>query len=213
MAVSEKTWFERVEKAGVKKTYAPQDVIHFQGEEVTHICLVMSGTAEAISFSESGAEIWIGQYQTGDFFGQLSFLSGTPSQYELVAKTDLNILQITAQDMTRLIHSDEALNLDFTQDTARRLEALTLNLVDAYALSAKGRICAELLRISHEIGIDPGKHIIRPNPICVELARRVNSTRETVSRTISELQKMGVLSREPGALIVQSPEQLRVAFQ
>ena len=51
--------------------------------------------------------------------------------------------------------------------------------------------------------------IIRPNPIFIELAERVNSTRETVSRTVSELQKKGILAREPGAIIINDPDRLR----
>jgi len=63
------------------------------------------------------------------------------------------------------------------------------------------------------IGIDPDRHIIRPSPVFVELARRLNSTRETVSRTVSELQNQGILAREPGALIIENPERLRKAVQ
>jgi CRP-like cAMP-binding protein len=82
-------------------------------------------------------------------------------------------------------------------------------MIEAYTLSAKGRICAELSRLSRVIGKAPDTRIIRPNPVFVDLAQRVNSTRETVSRTVSDLQKKGILAREPGAIIIKNPTRLR----
>lgn len=82
-------------------------------------------------------------------------------------------------------------------------------LVEAVTLSSPGRVCAELLRLSHPVGIEPDKLIIRPTPVFVELAKQIDSTRETVSRTVSQLQKSGVLSREPGALLIHKPGALQ----
>ena len=67
--------------------------------------------------------------------------------------------------------------------------------------------------MSNPIGVDPDRHIVRPNPVFVDLALRINSTRETVSRTVSELQKKGIVSREPGALVIQSPEKLKASVK
>lgn len=207
------SWTELLERNLTQKRYAAHETIHFQGEVIDFIGYVLSGKIEAVVFSENGDEVWIDEFSAGDFIGHMSFLIDARSKFELIAKSDVNLGRLPVQKMRELIEGTPSLREAFIADFSQRLDVMTESVIGAYALSAKGRICAELFRLSREIGIDPDKHIIRPNPVYVELARRVNSTRETVSRTVSDLQKMGILSREPGALIVQRPQKLATAFQ
>ena len=115
--------------------------------------------------------------------------------------------------MHELMVQKDGLSISLANDLAARLEHMTSRLIEAFTLSAKGRVCAELSRLSKVIGVSPENLIIRPSPVFVELAERVNSTRETVSRTVSELQKKGIVSRESGALIIKKPEVLKAAIQ
>jgi DNA-binding MarR family transcriptional regulator len=77
-------------------------------------------------------------------------------------------------------------------------------MVESVLLSATGRVCAELERLAK---LSPDQ-TIRPVPVFSELATMVQSTRETVSRTISQLEKRGVLRREDGGLRVVAPHRL-----
>ena len=45
-------------------------------------------------------------------------------------------------------------------------------------------------------------------PVLAELAQRVQSTRETVSRTVSQLERRGILRRGDGGLAVIAPHRL-----
>lgn len=212
-SISKQSWLDLFKQNAVQKDYSLNAIIDFQGRSSDSVGLVISGRIEAVVFSENGDEVWIAEFSEGEFIGHMSFLNEATSQFELVAKSDVCLARIPAQKLRNLIHIEEPLREALIQDFARRLDITSQNLVNAYTLSAKGRICAELIRLSREIGIAPDKFIIRPNPVCVELARRVNSTRETVSRTVSDLQKMGILSREPGALIIHNPKKLETVYK
>lgn len=180
-----------------------------QGEESSKIGFIVSGRAKAISFSENGEATWVGYFNANDFFGHTALLSENPPHFEIIAETDVDVLYVTTANMQSILAEHETLSLDIAKDLARRLDEMTNRLIEAYTLSAKGRICAELSRLSRVIGKTPDTHIIRPNPVLVDLAERVNSTRETVSRTVSDLQKKGILAREPGAIIIKYPNRLR----
>lgn len=206
-------WGNLFAQHAVQKNYTAGQTLDFQGQKSEYFSLVISGRIEAIVFSENGDEIWIDEYKAGDFIGHLSFLENTPSQFELVAASQASVYRLPRGKIRELMDDNIDLRDNILADLVQRLDVLTRGLTEAYALSAKGRICAELLRLSREIGIDPNKRIIRPNPVYVDFARRVNSTRETVSRTVSDLQKMGILSRQPGALIVEHPDKLATAFK
>ena len=129
-------------------------------------------------------------------------------RYELIAKTNAKIAYYSKEEFLRLIQShDEGLEI-ILKDISHRLIRNIDRIVEANTLTAKGRICAELKRHSKPIGIEPDRFIIRPIPVFSEFALRVGSTRESVSRTVSNLAKTGVILRRTGALIISDMRKL-----
>lgn len=213
LSFREQPWYEALEKGSFPKTYSADESISFQGELSEHVGFILSGSAKAVSYSENGDETWLGRFTEGEFFGHTSFLTQSPVNFEITAETDLKVLLIAVQNIGDLFEAHSDIGRVFAKDLATRLDMMMRRLVEALTLSAKGRVCAELIRMSNPIGIDPDRHIVRPNPVFVDLALRINSTRETVSRTVSELQKKGIVSKEPGALIIQNPKKLRASVK
>lgn len=203
------SWYDAISDRSSTRDYEAGHVLALQGEQAGKIGYVLSGRAKAVAFSEKGEATWVGYFQMGDFFGHTALLSDSPPPFEIIAETDVKVLFVSTTTMKTLLNEREGLGLEIAKDLATRLDHMTNRLIEAYTLSAKGRICAELSRLSRVIGIAPDTRIIRPNPVFVELAERVNSTRETVSRTVSDLQKKGILAREPGAIIIKNPDRLR----
>ena len=206
-------WAELLRSHGVMKTVTQDEPILFQGETAKHIGLILSGRACARVTTEQGEEKWVDEFAEGDFFGHISLLSQAPIEFEIRAESDMKILLIPARKVESLLSSDTTLSTTLAQDLAARLNLMTNRLVEAVTLSSPGRVCAELLRLSRPVGINPDRLIIRPTPIFVELASRISSTRETVSRTVSQLQKSGILSREPGALLIHNPAGLQARLK
>jgi len=201
-------WYDAISDRTSTRDYEAGHVLALQGEQAGKIGYVLSGRAKAVAFSTKGEATWVGYFRTGDFFGHTALLSESPPPFEIIAETDVKIIFVSTSTMRSLLDERQGLGLEIAQDLALRLDHMTNRLIEAYTLSAKGRICAELSRLSRVIGIAPDTRIIRPSPVFVELAERVNSTRETVSRTVSDLQKKGILAREPGAIIIKNPERL-----
>lgn len=194
---------------GAVKNFALDETIHFQNEKSKTIGLIIFGTAKASVYSTEGQETWVGTFTKDDFFGYAELLTNTPIDFEIVAVTDLQVLLIPTQTFTEILSANSDLATSMSNDLAIRLKTMTDRLIEAVTVSSPGRVCAELLRMSKPIGIDPDKLIVRPNPVFIDLALRINSTRETVSRTINDLQRNGVLNRESGALLILKPDMLR----
>ena len=207
------SWHRLFSDRGMKKFFRSGEVIALQGEASGFVGFIISGRAKAVAFSEHGHATWVGHFNPDEFFGHISLLTGNHSQFEISAENDVEAIIISIDVMKDLLNKEDSLSQSLCSDLAIRLDHMTSRLIEAYSLSAKGRVCAELSRLSRVIGILPETLIIRPSPVFVELAERVNSTRETVSRTVSELQKKGVVRREAGALIINKPEALKAAIQ
>lgn len=207
------SWFELLCNHSTEKTYKRRQSFSLQGETVKLVGFVLSGTATVLSYSVDGDETWLGECSEGQFIGVMSLLTDNISNFEIQATTKLTLRVLPHDKVLELMKSDTAFCKAVATDLAIRLDASMSELLNIHTLSVKGRICAELIRMASPIGIDPDRYIIRPSPIFVELARRLNSTRETVSRTVNELQGKGVISRKPGALVVESPDRLRAAVK
>jgi len=211
--VKQDNWYRSISDRVSIKTFKAGDIIALQGEIVEHCGYILSGSAKAVSYSEKGDATWVGYFDANEFFGHISLLTKTEMRFEICAETDIEAVIVSVAVMTELLEEEEGLSIVLSKDLASRLDQMTLRLIEAFTLSAKGRVCAELSRLSRVIGILPENLIIRPSPVFVELAERVNSTRETVSRTVSELQKKGIVRREAGALIITKPQGLIAAIQ
>lgn len=206
-------WYSSFASNSVEKTYKKGEAYSLQGEEQSTVGLVVMGKATAISYSFNGDETWIGEYVEGQFIGLRALLANKAISFEIRALSKLQVLTLSHDQMLKLMQEDESLCKAVAVDLAERLNTSVSDIVDIHTLSVKGRICAELLRRAIPIGINPDRQIIRPSPVFVALARRLNASRETVSRTVSELQSKGILAREPGALIIEDPDRLRDAIE
>ena len=196
---------DAVRALAIDKTFAINNIIHHQDEIFKHICFIQSGRAFALSFDIQGEESWIAEFGPGQFMGCSSLFDGLPSAYQIVAKTPLRGLLFTRQSFLTLMNEHTALNNLVVADLALQIENLTRAKIDAHRLSMRGQIISELSRMARPVGKDPDTFIIRPRPIFSELAQRLGSSRETVSRTVSSLVKKEILTRTTGALVVPDP--------
>jgi CRP/FNR family transcriptional regulator, cyclic AMP receptor protein len=90
-----------------------------------------------------------------------------------------------------------------------RLQQTASRMYEHVALSAVGRVHAELLRQARQAP----DLTIRPAPILSDLALRVSTTRETASRAVNALERRGIIQRGGDALVVIAPHRLEELIQ
>ena len=70
------------------------------------------------------------------------------------------------------------------------------------------RIQAELLRLAHEAAPGHKCAMIFPAPTHAELASRVSTHREAVTRGLGELARAGIIEKRGGTLVIRDVETL-----
>ena len=75
------------------------------------------------------------------------------------------------------------------------------------------RIHAELLRLARKNLSGENSAEIHPAPTHLDIANRISTHREAVSREISELSKCGILQRKNGKLIIHDINRLETLLQ
>ena len=209
----ETDWFDALKNVAIEASYKSGEILSAQGDINNKVGFILSGKATASSYSVNGDETWVSEYIPGQFFGLRGLLYDQTTSLEIRAKKNLTVLLVSHDRMLDLMRENHNLCQAIATDLAARLNQSMAFLIDINTLSVKGRICAELLKMALPIGIDPDRQVIRPNPIFIDMARKLNSSRETVSRTISELQKRGIIARQPGALVIEDPIRLQDAIE
>ncbi|MCH8347055.1 MAG: Crp/Fnr family transcriptional regulator [Proteobacteria bacterium] len=178
-------------------------------EEDNEVFLLLEGKVRAIVLSAEGHEIWLDDFGPGEIFGEMAALGGFERTSNIIAVTDVTVAIFPAKKFLGLMKRHGSIGLAVSKILVQRMRSTTRRMFELSALSAPGRIYAELLRLSkpyEEVGGE--KRIISPAPVLSVFAGRVNSTRETVSRAINDLEKRGLIIREGKALIIITPRKL-----
>jgi CRP/FNR family transcriptional regulator, cyclic AMP receptor protein len=184
------------------RRYAAHAPILRQGDRSDETYLLVDGRAQALLYGAEGQLVLLQEFGPGDIFGAIAQPESEPHRAHVTAVEDARAAIFAALDFLGLIETHACVALTVTRTLLKQLRAATGRMAERTTLSAVGRIHAELLRLAGD------DQAIRPMPVFAALAVRVNSTRETVSRTISALERRGVVRREPDGLAILAPQRL-----
>lgn len=191
-----------IRRLGVGTTVIAQDA------EDDQVFLLLDGAVRVVLLSEAGQEIWLDGFGPGTVFGEMAALTGSARTSEIVAEADCRLAVYNRGTFFELLQRHGPIGLALAKVLAQRVHNTTQRMFELSALSAPGRIYAELLRMSAPPANGAAQRIIAPAPSMTELARRVNTTRETASRTVNGLERRGLLRRGGKRLELVDPDLL-----
>ena len=90
----------------------------------------------------------------------------------------------------------------------RNVRSLTKRVYEFSTLAVNNRIQAELLRLASLAPREGKGARVNPAPTHAEIASRVSTHREAVTRELNRLARIGIIERQTGALIVRDLERL-----
>ena len=183
----------------------PDGTILYAGESAPYVFLLLQGRAQAVVYSAQGQLVLLDTYAEGDLFGEVDIVGTTTAWDQVIAVTAVDSGRLRQQDFVMLLESHPSLAMAVLRQVTARLSRTARRMVERSTLSATGRIYAELLR---QAGEGDGR-TIRPVPTMTELALIVQSTRETVSRTINDLEHRGYITRDKDALMIVAPHRVQ----
>ena len=164
---------------------SPDDDVYF----------VTMGSLIVVNFSLSGREIALARIATGSYFGELAAIDGEPRSATVVALEPCVIGAMGPKDFTDLVTGDPLLSVRLMRRLARIVRIGDDRIMDLSTLGAYQRVYLELLRLSHGDPNHPEILVIDPMPVQKDIASQASTTRETVTRAISQLVAGGVVER------------------
>jgi len=105
------------------RSYAPEEVIIQMGQHGRFLGIMLEGEAEAFIPGRSGKRIKIGEIKQGGFLGEISLLTGEPTNADVFALKTCELLMIPPESFTRYIALNPQCVKVMAKTIAERLRA------------------------------------------------------------------------------------------
>jgi CRP-like cAMP-binding protein len=193
---------KRIQRGAAKLTFAKGQEIIAQVDDLKDVFILMSGHARVIVFSASGKAVSFRRIDPGDLFGEFAAIDGERRSASVEALEPCVALSMTAGFFRELMETDHAFMRGVLNHLVGLLRSLTVRIVEFSTLAVTNRIHCELVRMARPVDDGSGEFEIDPAPTHLEIAGRISTHREAVSREISRLKQIGILERRGRALVV-----------
>ena len=189
--------------------YKADEQILTEEDEDDLVYFILDGRVRVVSYSQSGKEVIYRDMLSGDVFGELAAIDGKPRSANVVAVSDTLVATLSGEAFRTLVAEHSEVAQALLRKCTGLIRVLTERVFEFSALAVRNRIHAELLRLADNRDPKTNTAIIKPAPRHAEIASRVSTHREAVTREISALAKAGVLEKRNSALLVNDLARLR----
>ncbi len=178
-------------------------ILAAQGGQFDAAIVVVRGKVRAVCRAPNGREISVETFRTGDLIADGAFAPETALSHDWEAAETSTVLLVPRQSFVSCLRANPELALALSADLVGRL-GRSKQLANGLALAGvEERVVSRLLAIGRQDGTaGPEGLLIRDRPTQQELANQIGACRETVSRTVSDLVRRGLLTPRGRSLLV-----------
>jgi CRP/FNR family transcriptional regulator len=180
-----------LKKINSRKFKKNEIIIHIKdANRVMYI--ILHGKVKVIRTTDDGKEIVLAMHQTGDFFGEMSFIDGKTAPATVMATEDSHVLIISRENFYSILFNSEKVLQSLLQILTSRIRESwdVINLLNFK--NASERIQTLFILLSNKYGQKMEKGLTLDIKLThQDIANMSGVTRETVTRVLDKLQKDG----------------------
>jgi CRP-like cAMP-binding protein len=169
------------------------EVIVSQGEEGGRLYLIVSGGVRISRIGRSGREVTVAVLREGNFFGEMSLLDGQPRSADVIASKESRLLVLDRESFLRKVFPLQGIAGKVLAELSKRIRAANQSIEHLALGSVSDRLLHLLGHVGRRYGVKEGRAVITRGPTHQEMADRVGSSREAVSRTLAALAEEGLI--------------------
>ncbi len=184
-----------------------QQIIHYK-ESSSDIYFVTVGTVRADLYSRSGRMVAFRDISAGEFFGELSAIDQQSRSATVEALTSCMIAKLSSQIFWELMKSNPKIMEEMLRYVTSQVRSLTERIYEYSVLNVNNRIHSELLRLCRQISFTDNEVVIDPSPTHFEMASKISTHREAVTRELNRLVQIGLIERQGTCTYVKDVSRL-----
>lgn len=200
---------EGIIRAGRIRSYPEGAVLMLEEDLCSGLFVLLSGQVYLYKTGPEGQENILAVIKPVIMFNEVAVLDGGPNPVTAVTSQDSELWHISCEGFTALIKQYPALALGLLPVLAARNRLMISQYEDLSFRSVRGRLAKLLLDLSENGGrvIDRREHTIS------DLAARIATVPEAVSRSLSAFRDAGMIRSDRWKIDVQQPEKLAALAQ
>lgn len=187
-----------IESHAVQKSYRKNTVIIEQGEEANAMYVLIEGAAKTYLADENGREIVLNELEPGAVIGELALLGDTLRTASVVTTQDSTFLMLTKHSFLQFLSDYPEVALNLIHLLVRRIQDLTESMGDLALCDVYTRMRKLLTDSAKDID---GRLIAGPFTHR-QIADRVGSSREMISKIFKDLKVGGYIESEDHKLVL-----------
>ena len=192
-----------IEEKMVTRQYENGNYIFLEDSEGEQCFFVAKGSVKVTRLSKDGREVILTMLNAGDFFGEMSLLDGESRSANVIALEETEVLTLNREDFLVVLHDYPTIAIQLVKEMAGRLRKSDRQIASLSLSDAEKRITMCIIRFADDQGvIKNGKVSIPKTPIQQDIANMAGTSRETVSRALSILEKENLIERNGRELII-----------
>jgi CRP/FNR family transcriptional regulator, cyclic AMP receptor protein len=182
-----------LEKVAVKKSFPQNTILFSKGDETDSLYIIISGMVKTVILDEDGKEMILSTQKADEYFGEMSLIDKEPRSATIMTKEPTQMLIIHRNDFLKVFNSNPDMVYDLFKVLLKRLRNATDKVESLAFKDVYGRIAGLLTQLAKPRG---DQWVIDEKLTHSEIANRIGSSREMVSKILKELSTGGYISTD-----------------
>ena len=172
------------------------------GVSSTEVYVILEGQVQAELYSPNGREVILGTLGPGAIFGEVAAIDDAPRSATVIATSDCRLARIEGAAFREAVLGDPRAAEWLARQLMARIRGLTERIFEMNTLAVRDRLHCELLRLCLAAGIHDNRAVIDDAPTHGQLASRIGTHREGVTRELQHLVREGIVEQNRRRLAV-----------
>jgi TolB-like protein/class 3 adenylate cyclase/Tfp pilus assembly protein PilF len=179
-----------------------QVVIHHDGTD-RDVYFVIGGQVRVTAQAGRGRRIIFRDLAAGEVFGEHSAIDGRARFADTVALRESLLASMSPEAFRAILANHASVRERLLRRLTGSVRELAGRLLELGAQPVQRRTWVELLRLARQAGIEENRSRLDPAPTHNDIASRVGTSREQVTRELSRLVREGLLERAGRSLVLR----------
>ena len=186
-----------------------KQMVFMPDDLATSIYILRSGRVKIAKLTEDGKEIILSLLKPNDVFGEMAIIDQGPRECFAEALDNVAFWQIRLEDLYRIMKSKPLLIIRLAKVIGQRRKEAEKNMENFLYKGVRERLAMLLLKLSNDYGIkDSRGRLLRIKITHQDLANIIGSSRETVSLTLGDFRRAGLIDINERKIIIKDEEAL-----
>lgn len=168
----------------------------------TDVYFLINGAVRVCAFSEQGKQVQFEDLGTGMMFGEMAVIDGAQRSGDCIALDDCELAVMRGKDFLEILRKYPDISIRVMMRLVSLVRTHMARVYEFSTASVSQRVRYELLRMASVHAADERDIVIADAPTHADIAARISTHREAVTRELKLLEANGLVTWRRGQHVI-----------